>query len=146
MGLSPRHVRQGGQRFLAHGVPGLEEKPRSGRTPKFSPAVALYLVQMAYEMPDLRGRSLSPWDGAELARQLPAEGVVDGISAQSVRRLLRHHRLRPWCHPLWLSPKAPRDAAFADAVRNRSDLYSRPLAPQEVVLGILVQTGPRSRR
>jgi hypothetical protein len=39
VGLSPRHVPQGGQRFLAQGVPALEEKPRPGRTPKFSPCL-----------------------------------------------------------------------------------------------------------
>jgi hypothetical protein len=103
---------------------------------------------MACERPDLRGRSLSQRDGAELARQLQAEGVVDRISAQSVRRLLLHHRLKPWHHPLGLSPKAPRDAAFAEAVRNRSDLYSRPLAPQEVVLCVEEKTNwqPRTRK
>jgi transposase len=148
VGLSPRHVHKWGQRFLEQGVPGLEEKPRPGRTPKFSPRVALHLVKMACERPDLRGRSLSQWDCAELARQLQADGVVDHISAPSVRRLLLPHRLRPWRHPLWLSPKAPRDAAFADAVRNLSDLYSRPLAPHEVVLCVDEKTNlqPRPRK
>ena len=148
VGLSPRHVHKWGQRFLQHGVQGLEEKPRPGRTPKFSPGVALYLVKMACEMPDLRGRSLSQWDCKELARQLQAEGAVASISAQSVRRLLLHHRLRPWRHHLWLVPKAPRDAAFADTVRNLSDLYSRPLARHEAVLCVDEKTNlqPRTRK
>ena len=148
VGLSPRHVHKWGQRFLEHGVPGLQEKPRPGRTRKFSPGVALHLVKMACERPDLRGRSLSQWDCTELARQLQADGVVDRISAQSVRRLLLHHRLRPWRHHLWLSPKAPRDAAFAEAVWLLSDLYSRPLAPHEAVLCVDEKTNlqPRTRK
>ena len=135
VGMSPRHVHQnGGLRFLQRRVPGLEDQPRPGPKPKFSPGVALHLVKMACEMPDLRGRSLSQWDCTELARQLEAEGVVDRISAQSVRRILSGYRLKPWRHHLWLSPRTPRDAAFAAAVRNLSDLSSRPLAAHEVVL------------
>jgi transposase len=148
VGLSPRHVHKWGRRFLQQGVPGLEDKLRPGPKPKFSPGVALHLVKMACEMPDLRGRSLSQWDCTELARQLEAEGVVDRISAQSVRRILSSYRLKPWRHHLWLSPKTPRDAAFAAAVRNLSDLYSRPLAAHEVVLCVDEKTNlqPRTRK
>lgn len=129
-------------------MPGLLDKPRPGRKPAFSPTVALHLVKMACELPDLRGRSLSQWDCTELARQLVAEEVVNSISAQSVRRILAHHRLKPWRHHLWLSPKAPRDAAFAAAVVNLSDLYTRDLAPQEMVLCVDEKTSlqPRTRK
>jgi transposase len=148
VGLSPRHVHKWSRRFVAQGVRGLEDQLRPGPTPRFSPGVALHLVKMACEMPDLRGRSLSQWDGTELARQLVAEGVVDSISPQSVRRILASHRLKPWRHHLWLSPKVPRDAAFADALRNLSDLYSRPLRPHEVVLCVDEKTNlqPRTRK
>ena len=148
VGLSPRHVHKWGQRFLQQGVDGLEDKPRPGARPKFSPGVALHLVKMACEMPDLRGRSLSQWDCAELARQLQAEGVMDSISAQSVRRILNSHRLKPWRHHPWLSPKTPRDAAFAAAVRNLSDLYSRPLEAHEAVLCLDEKANlqPRTRK
>jgi transposase len=148
VGMSARHVHKWGQRFRERGVPGLEDQPRPGRQPKFSPGVALHLVKMACEMPDLRGRSLSQWDCTELARQLVAEGVVDSISPQSVRRILDSHRLKPWRHHLWLTPKAPRDEAFAAAVLNLSDLYSRPLGPHEMVLCVDEKTNlqPRTRK
>jgi transposase len=148
VGLAPRHVHKWGRRFLQQGVDGLQDKPRPGRQVKFSPGVALHLVKMACEMPDLLGRSLSQWDCTELARQLQAEGIVDSISAQSVRRILNSHRLKPWRHHLWLSPKAPRDAAFALAVENLSDLYCRPLGAHEVVLCVDEKTNlqPRPRK
>jgi transposase len=148
VGLWPRHVSKWGHRFSQHGVDGLLDKTRPGRKPKFAPSVALHLVKMACEMPDLRGRSLSQWDCQEMARQLEAEGVVDSISNQSVWRILNNHRLKPWRHHLWLSPKVPRDAAFASTVRNLSDLYSRPLAPGEVVLCVDEKTSlqPRTRK
>ena len=148
VGMSPRHVHKWGRRFLQRGVLGLEDKPRPGRQPKFSPGVALHLVKMACEMPDLRGRSLSQWDCTELARQLVAEEVVDSISPQSVRRILDSHRLKPWRHHLWLSPKAPRDEAFAAAALNLSDRYSRPLGANELVLCVDEKTNlqPRTRQ
>jgi transposase len=110
--------------------------------------VALHLVKMACERPDDRGRSLSFWDCREMARQLAAEGVVTSISPDTVRRVLEHHHLKPWRHHLWLSPKVPRDEAFAAAVQEVSDLYTRPLGDDEVVLCVDEKTSlqPRPRK
>jgi transposase len=110
--------------------------------------VALHLVKVACERPDDRGRSLSFWDCREMARQLVAEGVVPSISPDTVRRVLGHHHLKPWRHHLWLSPKVPRDEAFAAAVQEVSDLYTRPLGDDEVVLCIDEKTSlqPRPRK
>jgi hypothetical protein len=67
----------------------------------------LYGVKLAGERPDVIGRSLSQWDRAELARQLGRDGVVTAISPQTVQRMLVHHKLKPWRHHLWLSPRVP---------------------------------------
>jgi transposase len=103
---------------------------------------------MACERPDDRGRSLCFWDCREMARQLIAEGVVPGISPDTVRRVLEHHHLKPWRHHLWLSPKVPRDEAFATAVQEICDLYTRPLGDDEVVLCVDEKTSlqPRPRK
>lgn len=82
---------------------------------------------MACELPDKLGCSLSQWDCAELARKLMADGVVEKISPQTVGRILNSHRLKPWRHHLWLSPKVPRDATFAAQVKEICDLYTREL-------------------
>lgn len=89
---------------------------------------------MACERPDDCGVSLSQWDSVELARKLVADGVVAGISPQTVQRILAAHQLKPWRQHYWLSPKVPRDAAFAAQVAHIIDLYTRPLAPWEIVL------------
>ena len=94
----------------------------------------MYVVKIACERPDELGRSLSQWDCTEIARQLVRDGVVSSISAATVRRILLSHRLKPWRQKTWLSPKVPRDAAFAAQVREICDLYTRPLRPDEVVL------------
>jgi transposase len=102
---------------------------------------------MACERPDKLGRSLSQWDCVELARKLVADGVVTSISPQTVQRILSHHRLKPWRHHLWLSPKVPRDAEFASRVTEIVDLYTRPLMPWEMVLCADEKTSiqPRTR-
>jgi transposase len=113
----------------------------------FPPEVAVHVVRLACERPDLRGRSLSQWDCTELARQLIAEGVVEGISAATVRRILACHHLKPWRHHLWLYPKHPRDAAFYASISEIIDLYTRLLHDDEVVLSVDEKTSlqPRPR-
>ncbi|MFL6116534.1 MAG: hypothetical protein ACJ786_35030 [Catenulispora sp.] len=106
------------------------------------------MVKIACERPDDLGRSLSQWDCTEIARQLVRDGVVTSISAETVRQILLHHRLKPWRQKMWLSAKVPRDAAFAAQVQEISDLYTRPLRPDEVVLCVDEMTSlqPRPRK
>jgi len=82
------------------------------------------VVKRACERPEERGRSLSQWDSAEIARSLTEDEVVTSISAETVRRILAHHKLKPWCKHAWLSSKVPRDAAFARQMRKIIDLYT----------------------
>ena len=118
------------------------DDPRS-----FPPKVALHVIKVACERPETRGRSLSQWDSAELARDLVRTGVVDAISSATVRRILHHHKLKPWRHHMWLSPKHPRDAAFYERITELIDLYTRPLQPEEIVLSVDEKTSlqPRPR-
>ncbi|MCA1694418.1 MAG: helix-turn-helix domain-containing protein [Actinobacteria bacterium] len=51
-GISVRHVRKWAERFRAHGLAGLRDKPRPGRKPVFSP----------------RGRAAHSQDGLRAAR------------------------------------------------------------------------------
>ena len=107
----------------------------------------MHLGRLACELPTQAGRSLSQWDCTELAAQLQREGIVDDISPQTVQRLLARQRLKPWRHHLWLHPRTPRDAAFIQRVRELADLYTRPLAPTELVLSVdeLTSLQPRPR-
>jgi transposase len=103
---------------------------------------------MACERPDKLGRSLSQWDCRELADQLVRQGVVRSISPDTVRRILENHQLKPWRHHMWLSPTVPRDADFAARVQNICDLYTRKLAPHEMVVCVDEKTSlqPRPRK
>jgi hypothetical protein len=102
----------------------------------FPPEVAIHVVRLACERPDIPGRSLSRWDCHELVRQLIAEAIVEDISAATVRRILAAHQLKPWRHHLWLHPKPPRDAAFYATIAQLIDLYTRPFCEDELVLSV----------
>src|SRR6266496_2784389 len=147
VGMTESHVRKWARRFLEEGVVGLYEKPRPGRTPLFPPEVALYVVKLACERPDSVGRSLSQWNCPDLARQLEASGIVQSISAETIRCILQSHKLKPWRHHLWLSAKVPRDEQFVKQVQEIVDLYTRTLADWEMVLCVDEKTNlqPRAR-
>ena len=148
VGFTESNLRKWAKRFLEHGVAGLYEKPRPGRTPLFPPEVALHVVKLACELPDHVGRSLVQWNCPDLARQLEASGIVQSISAETIRCILQSHRLKPWRHHLWLSAKVPRDEQFAKQVQEIVDLYTRPLADWEMVLCVDEKTNlqPRPRK
>ena len=134
VGLAAYPIRKWAQRFCEYGVSGLREKPPPGRPPLFASEVALHVVKLACERPDHVGSSLSQWDCPELARRLKADGVVSNISPDTIERILRSHKLKPWRYHLWLSAKVPRDAYFAQMIRTLVDLYTRPLADDEMVV------------
>ena len=110
--------------------------------------MALHVVRLACDLPDIAGRSLSQWDCTELARQLQHDGIVAAISPQTVQRILARRQLKPWRSHVWLHPRAPRDAAFVRATREIADLYVRTLLPTERVLSLDEKTSlqPRPRR
>ena len=127
---------------------GAIRQTTSGPQARFSPAVALSVVKLACERPDVIGRSLSQWESTELARQLVRDGVVESISPQTIQRILTHHKLKPGRHHLWLSPTVPRDAAFAPPVTELATLYTRPLRGWEMGLCVDEKTRlqPRTRK
>jgi transposase len=114
---------------------------------RFPPEVAIHLVRLACERPDPLGRSLSQGDCTDLARQLIAEGIVQDISAATVRRILAAHQLKPWRNHVWLYPKRPRDALFYAIIAELIDLYTRSLEEDELVLSVDEKTSlqPRPR-
>ena len=148
VGFTERNLRKWAKRFLEQGITGLREQPRPGRRPVFLPEVALHVVKLACERPDRMGCSLSQWDCPELARKLTAEGLVSSISAETIRRILWSHKLKPWRHHLWLSAKVPRDQHFARQIQELVELYTRPLTEGEMVLCVDEKTSlqPRPRQ
>ncbi|MEQ8192757.1 MAG: IS630 family transposase [Candidatus Eremiobacterota bacterium] len=100
---------------------------------------------MACELPEKYGRSLCLWDCKELARQLISDGVVENISSETVRCILKSHKLKPWRYHFWLGEKTPRDQEFYDKVSEICDLYTRELREDETVICIDEKTSIQAR-
>lgn len=91
---------------------------------------------MACEPPAEHDLPLSRWSSTELARQAVTEGLVERVSASSVRRWLAADAIRPWRYRSWIFPRDPNFAVKAGRVL---DLYARvwegaELGPDEYVL------------
>ena len=139
-------VRKWANRYCEYGIKGLEDKERTGRPCVFDSEVVLHIIKMACEMPEKYGRSLAMWDCYEIAKELIRNHIVESISPESVRRILRSQKLKPWHYHMWLSEKKPRDQQFCDNVRDVTDLYFRPLAADEAVLCLDENTSIQARK
>ena len=76
---------------------------------------------LACELPAETGVPLSRWSAPELVVEAVVRGVVESISASTVRRWLAEDVLKPWQHRTWIFP---RDPEFAVKAARVLDLYA----------------------
>ena len=91
---------------------------------------------LACELPAETGVPLSRWSAPELVVEAVARGVVNTVSASTVRRWLAGDVLKPWQHRTWIYP---RDPDFAVKAARALDLYAgfvdgQPLTDNEFVV------------
>lgn len=139
-------VKKWARRYTSLGLAGLNDLGRKGCPPKFDAEVAMHIIKVACEMPELRGRSIDKWDCSEIANELIRTNIVDSISVETVRRILNSQKLKPWRHHLWLSEKKERNQEFCDKVRDVCDVYFRPLKDYECVLSVDENTSIQARK
>ena len=110
------------KRFYQSGLAGLADRAGRGRPRSFTPKVVSQVKAMACEPPVERDVPLSRWSSAELAAQAVTEGLVEAVSASTVRRWLHQDAIKPWQHRSWIFP---RDPDFAVKAARVLDLYQR---------------------
>jgi transposase len=86
---SPDRVRDVLHNFNADGFDSLKPKYAGGRPPRFTLAQRQQIKQTALGRPADHGLPFSTWSLAKLADFLVAEGVVDDISHEGLRTILR---------------------------------------------------------
>jgi transposase len=84
-------------RFAHHGVQSLVDRPRSGRPPKVTAAVAHHLDCLVAQDPLEHGSTYSQWSCQELATVLARQTGVH-LSRESVREVLKKSRQLPPSH------------------------------------------------
>jgi transposase len=86
---SPDRVRDVLHNFNADGFASLQPKYAGGRPPKFTGEQRATITQVALARPGDHGLPFSTWSLSKLADYLVAQGVVDDISHEGLRVLLR---------------------------------------------------------
>ncbi len=122
LGLHVDTVRKWRRRFAGHGVAGLDDLPRSGRPKVFTDVQTAEVKAMACELPAELDLPLSRWSSTDLAAEAISRGIVDSISASTVRRWLAADAIKPWQHRSWIFP---RDPDFTTKAARVLDLYAR---------------------
>jgi transposase len=125
---SEDRVRDVIRNFSADGFSSLYPKYKGGRPPKFTLGQRREIKKVAKSKPGEHGLPFSAWSLAKLAEFLVAEGVVDDISHEGLRTLLREEgvtfqRLKTW--------KASTDPDYAVKKARVEHLYA--IADREVV-------------
>ncbi len=122
LGLCVDTVRKWRRRFAVRGLPGLDDLPRSGRPRRFTAVQVAQVKALACTLPAETGLPLSRFSSAALAAEVVARGLVESVSATTVRRWLDDDAIKPWQHRSWIFPRDPLFAAKAGPVL---DLYDR---------------------
>ena len=118
---SEDRVRDVIRNFNADGFASLYPKYKGGRPPKFTLPQRREVKKIARSHPGDHGLPFSTWSLSKLAEFLVAEGVVDDISHEGLRILLREEgvtfqRLKTW--------KASKDPCYAEKKARVEQLYA----------------------
>ncbi len=105
VGLGPDKVRKWIHRFNRHGVDGLRARgQKPGPPPKFRGMTRRKIVEIAQTPPRRLGLLFSTWTLHNLRRYLMEQGVVDEISHETLRKILKEANVdwrRPYVMP-WI--------------------------------------------
>ena len=135
-------MRKWRSRFLAVGLDGLRDRPRSGRPSRFDGLVRSALFSLACR-PVPEDLFRNRWTVGELRHELLAAELVESISLASVARLLAEADLCPFRFRMWVHSPDPQ---FKEKVTALCALYTGTPAPGEVVLCIDEKTGMQALR
>ncbi len=114
----------------------LQDAPRSGTPPQFSPEQLTQIIAVACEDPKACGRPISHWSGGEIAEEVEYRTIVAKISERTVNRLLADMDLKPHRSRYWLNsvPECPQ--IFQGQVMQICQIYEQ--APSLLAQGIHV--------
>jgi transposase len=106
----------------------LQDSPRAGRSPHFSPLQIVSIVSIACEKPADSGRPINMWTRREIADEAVKRQIVSKISVSHVGRILRNVNLKPHKTKGWCFTTERDQEAFAKQVLEVCEVYLQ--APQ----------------
>ena len=127
---SEDRVRDVIRNFNADGFGSLYPKYKGGRPPKFTLAQRREIKKIAKSKPAEHDLPFSTWSMSKLAEFLVAEGVVDDISHEGLRALLRQQGVTFQRLKTWKASKDPRYAAKKARVEQLYAIADREVTPR----------------
>jgi transposase len=115
--------------FNADGFSSLYPKYKGGRTPKFSLPQRREIKKIAKSRPAEHDLPFSAWSLSKLAEFLVAEGVVDDISHEGLRALLREEGVTFQRLKTWKTSKDPHYAAKKARIEHLYAIADREVIP-----------------
>ena len=128
---SEDRVRDVIRNFNADGFGSLYPRYKGGRPPKFTLAQRREIKKIARSRPVEHDLPFSAWSLAKLAEFLVAEGVVDDISHEGLRMLLREEGVTFQRLKTWKASKDPRYAAKKARVEHLYAIADREITPAD---------------
>ena len=109
--LNPQTVRDWLKRFNAEGLPGLDDRPRSGKPPTYTPEQAGAVIATALSDPQGLGLPFACWTLDRLAAYLSEQKGLP-IKRSRISEMLVAEGLRWRQHETWFGERV--DPAFAE--------------------------------
>jgi transposase len=128
---SEDRVRDVIRNFNADGFSSLYPKYKGGHPPKFTLAQRREIKKLAKSKPAEHDLPFSTWSLAKLADFLVAEGVVDDISHEGLRVLLREEGVTFQRLKTWKASKDPDYAAKKARVEHLYAIADREIPPED---------------
>jgi transposase len=126
---SEDRVRDVLRNFTTDGFDSLYPRYKGGRPPKFTLGQRREIKKIARSRPADHGLPFSVWSLAKLADFLVAEGVVDDISHEGLRVLLREQGITFQRLKTWKASKDPHYAAKKARIEHLYAIADRKLKP-----------------
>ena len=93
--LHPINVRKWIHRYNTHGLSGLRSGKSPGRPPVFTKAQREAIVDVASADPTSLNLPFKQWSLQRLRKYLIDDQIVDQISVETIRQILRAHGMQP---------------------------------------------------
>src|SRR5215467_782317 len=103
LGCSNLTVGKWRRRYLARGLPGLQDAPRAGRPRTIAPATRVQVISVASALPQDQKRTVTRWTLDEIVATLLDARGTEAISRSSIWRILHDIDLKPHKSEYWLN-------------------------------------------
>jgi len=125
MDCSRRTVGLWRKRFLADGIAGLQDAPRSVNRGDFPPSAQVDVVTIASSKPEDYQGSFTRWSLDDIAATLVNQHAAETMSRSTIWRVLNEADLKPHRSVYWLNSHDP---DFDAKARNICQLYVNALS------------------